>query len=115
VTYTPSMKTAALGVSARLIEERTVYDPQVAAQMARGALEIATTAGLALAVTGVGGPDDDQGKPAGYVCIAACLRGGDPVVRECVFPGEPQAVLASTISTALEMGIGMLTDEGRGL
>ncbi len=115
VTYTPAMKTAALGVSARLIEERTVYDPQVAAQMARGALEIATKAGLALAVTGVGGPDDDQGKPAGYVCIAACLRGGDPVVRECVFPGEPQAVLASTISTALEMGIGMLTDEGRGL
>lgn len=115
VTYSPALKIAALGVSTHLIEERTVYDPQVAVQMAQGALEVAGDAGLALAVTGVGGPDDDQGKPAGYVCIAACLRGGEPVVKEFNFPAQPQAVLAAATSAALEMGLSMLAeDDGAG-
>lgn len=110
VTYSSAMKVAALGVSTHLIEERTVYDPQVAVQMATGALQVVSDAGLALAVTGVGGPDDDQGKPAGYVCIAACLRGRDPVVKEFDFPGQPEAVLAAATCAALEMGLLMLAE-----
>lgn len=104
------MKVNALGVSAQLIEERTVYDPQVARQMATGVLDAAPGAGLALAlaITGVGGPDDDQGKPAGYVCIAACLRGGAPVVRECQFAGAPDVVLTKAIGAALQLGISLL-------
>ena len=102
------MKVNALGVSAQLIQERTVYDPQVARQMATGALDAAPGAGLALAITGVGGPDDDQGKPAGYVCIAACLRGDAPVVRECQFAGAPDVVLTKAIGAALQLGISLL-------
>jgi nicotinamide-nucleotide amidase len=108
VTYAPSMKVNALGVSAQLIQEQTVYDPQVARQMATGALDAAPAAGLALAITGVGGPDDDQGKPAGYVCIAACLRGDAPVVRECQFAGAPDVVLTKAIGAALQLGISLL-------
>jgi len=104
VTYRPSLKIAALGVSAELIAARTVYDPDVARQMASGALEGAPEADLALAITGVAGPGPDQGKPAGLVFIAAALRGGVPVVRECRFEGAPQAVIAGAMRTALEMG-----------
>jgi NAD+ synthase len=108
VTYRPSLKIAALGVSEALIAERTVYDPEVARQMATGALQASPEADLALAITGVAGPGPDQGKPAGHVCIAAVRRGQPPTVRACQFEGGPQAVLAAAICTALRMGIAVL-------
>ena len=111
VAYCPSLKTAALGVSAALIAERTVYDPEVAQQMAAGALAGAPMAGLALAITGVAGPEPDQGKPPGYVCVASCLRGAAPVVRAFKFSGDPPEVLAAAMTAALTMGIQAL-DEG---
>lgn len=105
VTYRASLKTAALGVSEVLIKDRTVYDPEVARQMAGGALKAAPEAGLALAITGVAGPSADQGKPAGYVCIASCLRGEAPTALEFEFDGGPEEVLAASISAALAMGL----------
>ena len=63
VTYRPSLKIAALGVSEALITERTVYDPEVARQMAQGVLADPPEADLPLAITGVAGPGPDQGKP----------------------------------------------------
>ncbi|MEB3422108.1 NAD(+) synthase [Salipiger marinus] len=105
VTYRASLKTAALGVSRATIAERTVYDPEVARQMACGALEAAPEAHVALAITGVAGPGPDQGKPPGYVCIAACLRGQSPVAREFSFAGDPPKVLSATLTAALSMGL----------
>lgn len=108
VTYRASLKIAALGVDADLIDRRTVYDPEVARQMATGALDGAPEADLALSITGVAGPGPDQGKPAGLVYIGAALRGHEPRVRECHFKGSPDEVLASSMRTALDMGIAML-------
>jgi len=105
VTYRPSLKISALGVSEDLIAARTVYDPAVARQMATGALQASPEADLALAITGVAGPGPDHGKPAGLVYIAAARRGQGPQVRECHFPGGPQEVIAGAIRVALEMGI----------
>ncbi|NEX48786.1 NAD(+) synthase [Pseudotabrizicola algicola] len=108
VTYRPSLKIAALGVSKSLIDEKTVYHPEVAQQMATGALQASPEADLALAITGVAGPGPDQGKPAGLVCIAAALRGQVAEVRECRFDGDPRSVIAAAIRTALAMGIAAL-------
>ncbi|WP_265501528.1 NAD(+) synthase [Paracoccus beibuensis] len=108
VTYGATMKTSALGVSQEVIDERTVYDPEVARQMTTGALEAAPHADLALSITGVAGPDEDQGKPAGYVCIGVCRRGKPPMAKEFNFEGGPQAVLAASVSTALQMGLSEL-------
>ena len=108
VTYRASLKTDALGVSEAVIAERTVYDPEVARQMASGALAAAPNAHLSLAVTGVAGPDPDQGKPPGYVCVASCLRGQPPVAREFSFQGGPEEVIAATIAAALAMGLSAL-------
>ncbi|MDP2358505.1 MAG: nicotinamide-nucleotide amidohydrolase family protein [Beijerinckiaceae bacterium] len=87
IAYRPTMKTDALGVSAALIGEKTVYDPHVARAMAEGALRGATGADLAIAITGVGGPNPDQGKPVGLVYIATLHRGGTAQVTECHFKG----------------------------
>lgn len=108
VTYRPSMKTDALGVREALIRERTVYDPEVARLMAQGALDRATRAELALAITGVAGPGPDQGRPAGLVHIAALRRGRPAQVSEFNFEGKPQQVVAAVICSAIDLGLAAL-------
>ncbi len=68
VAYTPELKIA-LGVSADLIEKHGTVSDEVAADMARAA-RAATGADVAVAVTGVAGPDELEGKPPGEMHIA---------------------------------------------
>ncbi|SDH16303.1 NAD(+) synthase [Pelagibacterium luteolum] len=105
ITYRPSMKVDVLGVSETLIKERTVYDPDVAAAMAKGALREAEGADLAIAITGVAGPEPDQGKPVGLVYIATQIRGDEARVTECRFQGAPEHIISAAIRKALEMGL----------
>jgi nicotinamide-nucleotide amidase len=71
VTYAKEAKTALLGVPVTLIAEHTAVSPIVAEAMAQGALE-ASGADIAIAVTGVAGPEaDEDGNPVGLVYLAA--------------------------------------------
>jgi PncC family amidohydrolase len=110
ITYRPSMKVDALGVSQALIGDKTVYDPEVARAMAEGSLLRAKGAGLAVAVTGVAGPEPDQGKPVGLVYIATLLRGGTAQVTECDFSSEtePRKIVTAAIRKALELALAAL-------
>ncbi len=110
VTYRASMKIDALGVSDALIQERTVYDGEVATQMAQGALERAKGADLAIAVTGVAGPGGDAGKPPGLIYIATARSGRKAEVTECRFEGQPKEVIAATVRRALQLGLAALQD-----
>jgi nicotinamide-nucleotide amidase len=76
VTYTKDMKQQVLGVSADLLRDNGAVCAEVAVAMAAGALS-ASPAGLAIAVTGVAGPDpDEDGNPVGLIYIAAADRAG---------------------------------------
>lgn len=76
VTYTKAGKTALLGVSNDLLQAKGAVCPEVASAMAQGAL-IRSPAAIAVAVTGVAGPDrDEDDNPVGRVCIAVARRGG---------------------------------------
>jgi nicotinamide-nucleotide amidase len=108
VTYRPSMKIDALGLREALIRERTVYDAEVAAEMARGALDRAKAADLAVAITGVAGPGPDEGKPPGLVYIASLRRGAAPEVVECRLTGRPDEIIAATIRRALDLALAAL-------
>jgi nicotinamide-nucleotide amidase len=112
VTYCSSLKSDALGVPARLIEDKTPYHPEVARRMATGALERAPGASLALSVTGVGGPGPHEGKPPGLVYIGAALRGQDPVAEEHRFSGRPKEVLAAAVKAALHLGMRTIAEAG---
>jgi nicotinamide-nucleotide amidase len=75
VTYTKAQKTAALGVPASLLQEKTAVCADVARAMAEGALRM-STAGVTAAITGVAGPEpDEDGNPVGLVCLAVARRG----------------------------------------
>jgi nicotinamide-nucleotide amidase len=76
VTYAKACKTELLGIPTALIAARTAVSREVAERMATGALA-ASGADIAVAVTGVLGPEpDEDGNPVGLIHIAAAGRGG---------------------------------------
>jgi nicotinamide-nucleotide amidase len=82
VTYTKANKTKALGVDATLLERKGAVCREVAVAMAEGALAH-SPAGIAVAITGVAGPDpDEDGNPVGLVFIAVAREGGDAIHLE---------------------------------
>lgn len=82
VVYTKQNKTATLGVPAELIARHSAVSSEVAKAMAQGALEHCP-ADLAVAITGVAGPEpDEDGNPVGLVHIAVAGRDGLMLERE---------------------------------
>lgn len=79
VTYTKQQKTVALGVPAELLARESAVSVPVARAMAEGALT-QSHADIALAITGVAGPDrDEDGNPVGLVYFAIAERDRDTV------------------------------------
>lgn len=80
VTYTKQQKTTALGVSARLLAEKGSVNRDTVCAMAAGALQ-RSGADIALAVSGVLGPkEDEDGNPVGLVFLCCNRRGAGPLV-----------------------------------
>lgn len=87
VTYSNSAKSEMLGVPYWLIERHGAVSEDVARAMAGGALTH-SHASLAVAVTGVAGPDGGTAeKPVGLVYFAAGRR-DEPMRSECVLFGD---------------------------
>ncbi|SFC52886.1 nicotinamide-nucleotide amidase [Nocardioides terrae] len=68
VTYATPLKASMLGVDAEIIDEFGVISSQCAEAMASG-VRATTGATYGLSTTGVAGPDDQEGKPAGTVYV----------------------------------------------
>jgi len=81
VTYSNQSKEEMLGVPAATIKAHGAVSEETARAMAAGALE-RSSAGMALAITGVAGPGGGSpGKPVGTVCFSWCRR-GEPATSE---------------------------------
>ncbi len=79
ITYSNAAKCDLLGVPATLIGRFGAVSGEVAVAMASGALK-ASTADIALSVTGVAGPGGGtSAKPVGLVHIAGQRRGAQPI------------------------------------
>jgi len=103
VTYSNAAKEQALGVAASVIETFGAVSRPTAEQMAIGALHF-SGATLAVAVTGVAGPDGGtQDKPVGLVWFARAQRGGALIAVEERFGGDREAVRRAAVATALRL------------
>ncbi len=86
VTYTKANKTMALGVSASLLKREGAVNAKVVEALARGALA-RSPADIALAVSGVLGPEEDEdGNPVGLIYYACCRRGGTCRIERRKYP-----------------------------
>jgi nicotinamide-nucleotide amidase len=87
VAYSDTAKAELLGVDPSLIEAAGAVSPEVAEEMALGALK-RFGADVAVAITGIAGPEGgSEEKPVGYVCFNARLADGTAIAREPVIPG----------------------------
>jgi nicotinamide-nucleotide amidase len=87
IAYATPLKHSLLGVPEDLLAAHGAVHPEVAAAMARGVRE-RLGASYGLAVTGVAGPEPQDGQPVGTVHVAVADSGGDVWTRS---PGLPVA------------------------
>jgi nicotinamide-nucleotide amidase len=103
VTYSNEAKLQDLGLDPQVLAEHGAVSAAVVEQMAAGALR-ASGADLALAVSGVAGPDGGtREKPVGLVYFAVQRRGGPAVVSQSHFPGDRAAVRSAAVNKALQL------------
>lgn len=78
VTYSNQTKSEALLVPEAMVVAQGAVSEAVAITMAKGALERAKAAGVAIAITGIAGPGGGTfDKPVGTVWIARAIRRGE--------------------------------------
>lgn len=94
VAYTVRTKARVLGVP-----EGPVVNAPTARRMAEGVREL-LHADIAAAVTGVGGPGEEEGRPPGTVFLAI-VTADSTRVTEFAFTGDPASVLAQTVDATL--------------
>jgi nicotinamide-nucleotide amidase len=103
VAYACSAKEELLGVPEALLKEFGAVSPECAEAMAKGALE-AFGADVAVAITGVAGPDGgSEEKPVGYVCFNAMLADGTSIARDPVIPGDRRDIRERSALVAMHL------------
>jgi nicotinamide-nucleotide amidase len=95
VAYSSAVKHGVLGV-----DRGPVITAHAAVQMARGAARL-LDADIAVATTGAGGPDPEEGQPAGTVFIAVCGPNQRVQVDRYRFSGGPEEVVKAAAAQAL--------------
>ena len=104
VSYSNTLKQSLLGVLPSTLAQQGAVSEAAAREMAIGALE--TLGGhVAIAVTGIAGPDGGQpGKPVGTVWFGWAWRAGDAIESRVVletFAGDREAVRRQSVMRAL--------------
>lgn len=114
ITYANESKLQVLGVAPAYLRDFGAVSEPVARAMALGALT-QSAAQVAVAVTGVAGPDGgSEAKPVGTVCFAWAIR-RDPAQAAWVktqtrrFEGDRASVRTQSIVLALETLVELLT------
>ncbi len=106
VTYSNDAKMELLGVSPVTLDAHGAVSAETAQEMAAGALA-RSHAGIALAVTGIAGPDGGSpDKPVGLVWFGVATTGQRVVVEKRVFENRGRDhIRRQTVRHALEMGL----------
>lgn len=111
VTYSNDAKMEMIGVQAATLDAHGAVSRETALEMAAGALA-RSHAGIALAVTGIAGPDGGSAKkPVGLVWFGVAVTGKAPVAEKRLFDNKGRDFIRrQTVRTALELGIAALDD-----
>ncbi len=114
VAYSNDIKVKLLGVSPETLSEKGAVSEETAGQMALGACT-ATGADLAMATSGIAGPDGGTPqKPVGTVCIAIAYKGK---VRTTTmhFPGNRARIVQRAVNQALILAASIIKEQKKTL
>jgi nicotinamide-nucleotide amidase len=100
VVYATDLKQSLGGVPADVLAQHGAVSEQTARALARGAAD-QLAADWGLSVTGVAGPDEQEGKPVGTVYVGVAGPAGDHAKRLRV-PGDRERVRSITVTQALD-------------
>ena len=99
-------------MSGELLGQVGAVSPEVAEAMTSGALDRFPAAHLAVAVTGIAGPDGGSAeKPVGLTYVAAALRGGSSVVERHTWPHDRDGNKRASALAALELATRVATEK----
>jgi nicotinamide-nucleotide amidase len=101
VAYSTPAKREVLGVTAD-----GVVTPAAAAQMAAGVRSLFGS-DIGVGVTGVAGPDEQDGQPVGTVFVAWSMPGGEGGAQ-LACAGTPDQIRQEVVRKALELVLGVL-------
>ena len=104
ISYSNAVKEDLLDVPDDLIEGVGAVSSEVAEAMTTGALARFPVAHLAVAVTGIAGPDGGSAeKPVGLTYVAAALRDGAAVVERHTWPHDRDGNKRASALAALDL------------
>jgi len=95
VSYASDVKFDVLGVT-----PGPVVSESAAIEMARGVRNVMKSS-VSLAVTGVAGPEEQDGRPVGTLCIGVVLEDGSEHSTTSVLPGQRDQMRQFSVITAL--------------
>lgn len=95
VSYASGVKFDVLGVT-----PGPVVSESAAIEMARGVRNVLKSS-VSLAVTGVAGPEEQDGRPVGTLCIGVVLEDGSEYSTTSVLPGQRDQMRQFSVITAL--------------
>jgi nicotinamide-nucleotide amidase len=110
VAYDVAVKARLLGVDDRLLSRTGPVSEEVALAMAEGA-RAALGVEVAVATTGVAGPEPHGGKDPGTVCVAA-VGPGAGLSRTLTVPGDRDDVRRGAVEAAIVVLVTILDPEG---
>jgi len=113
VAYANDVKRSMLDVPDELLAAHGAVSAEVACAMASGAME-RLASDVAMAVTGIAGPDGgSREKPVGLTYIAVARRGsGEPSVTRSVWPHGRDGNKRASALAAIELTVRCVTAEG---
>ncbi|AXI09145.1 competence/damage-inducible protein A [Oceanobacillus sp. 143] len=107
VCYDTKVKEEILGVSKETIDLFGTVSEQCAIEMATNILQV-LDADIGISFTGVAGPKEAEGKPAGTVYIAVCTKDGHQQVEEFKFQGDRDTIRTRTTLKGMEILFNLL-------
>ena len=111
VSYSDVVKEELLAVPGDLLERVGAVSAEVAEAMTTGALARFPAARLAIAVTGIAGPDGgSEAKPVGLTYVAAALRDGPASVERHTWPHDRDGNKRASVLAALELATRVIRD-----
>lgn len=94
------------------VDHGPVVSEEAALQMAEGARKVLGS-DVAIALTGVAGPDEQDGRPVGTLCVGVVFPDGTTASTTSVLPGQRDQMRQMSVITALSYLRGLLLAKRR--